>query len=116
DGGRRAALNAHAGAVHDETVARYRQTVLDAWRDVEDALAALRHLAEESVSQHEAVLAAADATHRAGQLGTGGLANDYSVIVARNIELSDRLSEVDIATRRLAAYVALVKALGGGWR
>ncbi|WP_342630011.1 efflux transporter outer membrane subunit [Nguyenibacter vanlangensis] len=116
DGGRRAALNAHAGAAHDETVARYRQTVLDAWRDVEDALAALRHLAEESVSQHEAVLAAADATHRAGQLGTGGLANDYSVIVARNIELSDRLSEVDIATRRLAAYVALVKALGGGWR
>ncbi|ACI51215.1 RND efflux system, outer membrane lipoprotein, NodT family [Gluconacetobacter diazotrophicus PA1 5] len=115
DGGRRAALNAHARAVYDEEVARYRQTVLDACRDVEDSLVSLRRLAEESATQQQAVIAAQDATHRAGELNTGGLASYYNVILARNIELSDRLSEVDIRVRRMTASVALIKALGGGW-
>jgi outer membrane protein, multidrug efflux system len=116
DGGRRAALNAHARAAYDQQVASYRQAVLDACRDVEDSLASLNRLAEEAATQRAAVVAAADATRRAGDLNTGGLASYYNVILARNIELSDRLSEVDIRVRRMTADVALIKALGGGWK
>jgi outer membrane protein, multidrug efflux system len=115
DGGRRKALNEHARASYDEAAAHYRQTALDAFREVEDSLASLRLLADESVSQRAAVTAAADSTTQAANLYTGGLDSYYNVILAQNIELGARLSDIDIQTRRMTADVALIKALGGGW-
>jgi outer membrane protein, multidrug efflux system len=115
DGGRRNALNDHARASYDEAAAHYRQTVLDAFREVEDNLASLKLLASEHVSQQAAVAAAADATGQATNLYSGGLENFYDVILAQNIELGARLGAIDIQTRRMTADVALIKALGGGW-
>ena len=115
DGGKRDALNDKARASYDEAVAQYRQTVLNAFGEVEDNLAALRLLAQEHETQQAAVTAAADSTHQAASLYGGGLETFYDVITAENIELSDRLSEVDIRTRRMTASVLLIKALGGGW-
>ncbi len=104
-----------ARASYDEAVAQYRQTVLDAFGEVEDNLASLRLLAREHETQQAAVSAAADSTHQAGNLYSGGLETYYDVILAQNIELTARLSEVDIRTRRMTASVLLIKALGGGW-
>ncbi len=115
DGGKRDALNDKARASYDEAVAGYRQTVLNAFGEVEDNLASLRLLAQEHDTQQQAVTAAADATHQATSLYGGGLQTYYDVITAQNIELTDRLSEIDIRTRRMTASVLLIKALGGGW-
>ncbi len=46
----------------------------------------------------------------------GGLSNYFEVVTAQNSELSARLSEADIAIRRMSVSVTLVEALGGGWR
>ncbi|HLZ66391.1 MAG TPA: efflux transporter outer membrane subunit [Aliidongia sp.] len=116
DGGKRDALNDKARAAYDEAVAQYRQTVLDAYGQVEDNLASLRLLAREAETQQAAVAAAADATHQAANLYGGGLETYYDVIQAQNIELAARLSDADVQTRRMTASVLLVKALGGGWQ
>ncbi|HVJ52807.1 MAG TPA: efflux transporter outer membrane subunit [Aliidongia sp.] len=116
DGGRRDALNEHARAAYDEAAAQYRQTVLDAYGEVEDSLSSLRHLARQAETQSAAVAAAADSTGQANHLYAGGLETYYDVILAQNIELSARLSDVDIRIRRMTSDVALVKALGGGWQ
>jgi outer membrane protein, multidrug efflux system len=115
DGGRRRALNAEARALHAEAAAEYRQTVLNAYGEVEDNLASLHHLAEEAQTQQAAVVAAAESTRHARDLYTGGLQSYFDVVQAQNIELAARLSDADIRTRRMTASVLLVKALGGGW-
>jgi outer membrane protein, multidrug efflux system len=116
DGGRRLALTAKARALHAEAVASYRQTVLNAYGEVEDNLASLHHLADEAVTQEAAVTAAAESTRRAQDLYKGGLQSYFSVVEAENIELASRLSDADIRTRRMTASVLLIKALGGGWQ
>jgi NodT family efflux transporter outer membrane factor (OMF) lipoprotein len=116
DGGRRNALNKDARASYDETVAQYRQAVLNAYGEVEDNLTSLRLLAREAETQNAAVVAATESTTQASNLYSGGLDSYYKVILAQNIELAARLSDVDIRTRRMVAGVSLIKALGGGWR
>jgi NodT family efflux transporter outer membrane factor (OMF) lipoprotein len=116
DGGRRRALNAKARALHSEAVASYRQTVLNAYGEIEDNLASLKHLADEAQTQQAAVAAAAESTRHASNLYTGGLQSYFDVVQAQNIELAARLSDADIRTRRMTASVLLIKALGGGWQ
>jgi outer membrane protein, multidrug efflux system len=115
DGGRRRALNAKARALHAEAIAAYRQTVLNAYGEVEDNLASLKLLADEAQTQQAAVVAAAESTRRASDLYTGGLQSYFDVVQAQNLELAARLSDADIRTRRMVAGVLLIKALGGGW-
>ena len=115
DGGKRDALTDKARAGYDEAVADYRQTVLNAYGEVEDQLAAYKRLTEEAGTQQAAVDAAAEATGHAEKLYGGGLAAYYDVILAQNIELAARLSDADIRTRRMTSGVLLIKALGGGW-
>jgi multidrug efflux system outer membrane protein len=116
DGGRRDALNKRARASYDQAVAQYRQTVLNAYNEVEDNLASLRLLAQEATTQQAAVTAATDSTTQATNLYSGGLDTYYDVILAQNIELSARLADADIRIRRMTAGVLLIKALGGGWQ
>jgi outer membrane protein, multidrug efflux system len=115
DGGRRRGLNANARASYDEAVATYRQTVLDAFGQVEDSLVALRRLEEEASSQRDGVAAAQRSTTHANLLFQGGLSDYYSVVTAQNIELAAELTEAQIQGRRMVSSVLLVKALGGGW-
>jgi NodT family efflux transporter outer membrane factor (OMF) lipoprotein len=115
DGGRRRALDAQARAAYEEAAAAYRQTVIGAYGQVEDNLAALRLLADEDRSQGAAVEASARARAQAERRYNGGYAAYYEVITAQNIELSARLQQAQIQARRMAADVSLIKALGGGW-
>ncbi len=115
DAGRRAAQSAAAHASYDEQVANYRNTVLTAYQDVEDNLAAIRQLQRESVSQAAAVTATQGALDQANLRYKGGIVTYLEVVSTENAALAARLTAADIDIRRATATVELVKALGGDW-
>ncbi len=115
DAGRRRALSAGAQAAYDEQVANYRGTVLTAYQEVEDNLAALRQLELESQSARVAATATQSALEQANYRYKAGIVTYLEVVSTENAALAARLSEVDIEARRLAAAVLLIRALGGDW-
>ena len=115
DVGRRRALSQEARAGYDYSVASYRQTVLSAFQQVEDNLAALRILEQEAGVQDQAVQAAQRSLDLSVTRYEGGVTSYLEVIVAQNAALSDELTAVNILGRRLASAVQLIQALGGGW-
>lgn len=116
DAGRHRAQSAQAMAAYDEQVANYRSTVLVAYQEVEDNLAALRQLEQESTSEAAAVDATATALQQAQYRYKAGLVTYLEVVTAENTSLQAQLANQGIQLRRLTASVLLVKALGGGWR
>ncbi|MBV8782826.1 MAG: efflux transporter outer membrane subunit, partial [Gammaproteobacteria bacterium] len=115
DAGRHAGESQRAHAVYDEQVANYRDTVLRAYREVEDNLAALRQLQREQQSQQAAVQATQGALDQAMLRYRGGIVSYLEVVATENAALSAHLSAVDIDVRRASALVLLVRALGGDW-
>jgi NodT family efflux transporter outer membrane factor (OMF) lipoprotein len=115
DVGRRRALNDQARAGYDSTVANYRQTVLSAFQQVEDNLAALRILEQEAGVQATAVEAAERSLSLSNTRYEGGVTSYLEVITAQNAALSDEVTAVNILGRRMASAVLLIEALGGGW-
>lgn len=115
DGGRRHALNDEAKAAYDSTVASYRQTVLTAFQQVEDNLAALRILEQEAGVQATAVQSAQRSLALSNTRYEGGVTSYLEVITAQNAALSDEVTAVNVLGRRMASAVLLVQALGGGW-
>jgi len=115
DFGRRGAALEGARAAYDATVAGYRQTVIAAFQGVEDDLANLRYLAEESGQQQEAVVAAKLAVDLEIQRYKAGTDSYLNVITTQTIYLGDEQNAISILQRRMSAAVDLVKAVGGGW-
>jgi len=115
DGGLRSAQVEGARATWEQDTATYRQTVLTAFQQVEDQLVALRVLENQAAVQARAVAAA--------QLAEQTLLNQYragtvaytSVIIAQTTALNAQQTALTIQQNRLAAAVALIQALGGGW-
>ena len=115
DGGLRKAVTEEARAAYDATVASYRQTVLTAFQDVEDNLAALRILEDEARVQDEAVHAARQALTVVLNQYQAGTLSYLDVVVTQTTALANERAAVDIYGRRMTAAVLLIKALGGGW-
>jgi NodT family efflux transporter outer membrane factor (OMF) lipoprotein len=115
NGGLHRAQSQAAHAIYDQQVANYRNTVLTAFEDVEDNLAALRQLQLESVSQAAAVKATQGALDQANLRYKGGIVTYLEVVSTENAALAARLSAADIAIRRASASILLVRALGGDW-
>lgn len=115
DGGRRASLTRAARARYDATIADYRQATLTAFQEVEDNLAALRILEQETSRQDEADAAAQDNLRLSTDRYVGGRNSYLQVITAQTALLDNERNAVDIERRRMDATVLLVKALGGGW-
>lgn len=115
DGGRRKADEARARAVYEERVAEYRKTVLQAFREVEDALVSLRTLDDGIVHQRSAEEASARVAQSARARFDEGDA-DYLVVVdaQRTLQRNQR-SLLQAEGERARATVDLVRALGGGW-
>ena len=114
-GGKLHAQVAEQEAAYDATVANYRQTVLTAFQQVEDNLAALRVLEEEAVAEDRAVKAAQESLDIATEQYKAGIVNYLQVITTQTTALQNEKTAVDILTRRLTASVLLIQALGGGW-
>lgn len=115
DAGRRRAALAAATAGYDGTVADYRETVLEAFQQVEDSLSTLRTLEQETATERVAVQAAERSLDLAMSRYTGGLVTYLEVVTAQSIALANERIEVDLLRRRMDATVLLIKALGGGW-
>lgn len=115
EGGRLLAQTARAKAAYSEQVADYRNTVLTAYQDVEDNLAALRQLETESNTQAQAVEATGIALQKSQDRYLAGLVTYLEVASTETAALQAQLSRINIQARRLDASVLLIKALGGGW-
>ena len=115
DGGARRAVTKQAQAAYDANVATYRQTVLTAFQQVEDNLAALRILEQEAVTQAEAVALARQSTDLTLNQYKAGTVNYLSVVVVQAAQFNNEAAAVNLLGQRLVAAVALVQALGGGW-
>jgi len=115
DAGRRRATSESARANYDATVATYRQTSLTAFQEVEDNVAALRILENETQQQQQAVASSQESLQLFTNRYKGGVDTYLQVITAQTVELANERNAIDILRRRLDASVLLVKALGGGW-
>jgi NodT family efflux transporter outer membrane factor (OMF) lipoprotein len=115
DAGRRKAVTAEAQAAYDATVANYRLSVLTAFQQVEDNLAALRILEQEAGQVDAAVKASRDTLSLALIQYQGGVASYLQVITAQEAALQSESSAVNLLTRRMTATVNLIQALGGNW-
>ncbi len=115
DGGARSAAVDKAGAAYDGTVATYRQTVLGAFQDVEDNLAALRWQAQEFDAQADAVKAAQEAAQLNLNRYRAGTVSFLEVITAQGTAYNAERTLLTLQGKRYSAAVLLVKALGGGW-
>jgi NodT family efflux transporter outer membrane factor (OMF) lipoprotein len=115
DGGRRRAVSESAAAAYDESIANYRQAVLEAFQQVEDNLSTLRVLEQQAQAQRVAVEAAQQSLDLSLNRYKGGLVTYLEVVTAQGIALQNQATEVDILRRRMDASVLLIKALGGGW-
>ena len=115
DAGKRKGTLEQAQASYEQSVDQYRATILTAFQEVEDNLAALRILEDESTTQTRAVTAAQHSLSLSETRYRGGVANYLEVTTAQTAALSDEVTAVNLLTRRMAASVLLIKALGGGW-
>jgi NodT family efflux transporter outer membrane factor (OMF) lipoprotein len=115
DAGRRRAATDVARAGYDAAVASYRQTVLDAFQQVEDNLVVLRVLSKESSQQHEATNAAEESLRLFQNRYAGGVDTYLQVVTSQTTALANERNDIDILRRRLEANVLLIKAVGGGW-
>jgi multidrug efflux system outer membrane protein len=115
DAGLRRAQLRQAHAEFDEASANYRQTVLTAFRQVEDNLVLLRDLGTEADQEGQAMVAAQKTLSIATNRYREGIVNYLEVVTAQTAALSAQRSAEMIRTRRLQASVDLVRALGGGW-
>jgi NodT family efflux transporter outer membrane factor (OMF) lipoprotein len=115
DAGLRKATVQQYQAAYDQTVANYRQTVLTAFQQVEDNLAALRILAQAVEQQNSAIESAQRNLEEAEVRYRAGLDPYLNVVTAQIALLNDQQAAVNFREQQLAASVQLIKALGGGW-
>ncbi|HEX8587554.1 TolC family protein, partial [Pseudomonas sp.] len=116
DGGRRSANERQAHAEFEEAAAHYHSQVLKAVREVEDNLGQLRDLRREAADQQAAVNAAQSAEQMAMNSYQAGAASYLDVVTAQTSALQAQRRLQVVESDRLQASVALMAALGGGWK
>ncbi|HEX8836123.1 MAG TPA: efflux transporter outer membrane subunit [Candidatus Acidoferrum sp.] len=114
-GGSRRAQTQFAKAGYDGSVAFYRDTVLNAFREVQDDVTGLLVLEQAFHSQEKAVDSARRTVDIATSRYVGGLVSYLDVVNAQQSLLNNEQELAVIRGQRLVTSVLLVKALGGGW-
>lgn len=115
DGGRRRAGVKAANAEFDEASAAYKGVVLAAFQEVEDNLALLNRIAEETRQEQAALDAARHTLDISLSLYRQGAGTYLDVVTAQTAALDAERAVIQLQSRRLQASVDLVRALGGGW-
>src|SRR5437868_7586927 len=100
----------------DAAVESYNAAVLDAIHDVADQVSSMQSIARQQAEQRDAQAAAEAAYQIAVQRYKAGLGTYLNVLSAESSVLSQRRLAVDLAARALDTQVALIRALGGGYR
>ncbi|HLH04128.1 MAG TPA: efflux transporter outer membrane subunit [Bryobacteraceae bacterium] len=113
-GARRATVQQYE-AQYNADVATYRQTVLNAFKEVEDYLASTRILAAQLGEQEQAIESSRQYRDIAVARYQTGVDTYLNVLTAQNTLLSNQLSEVTARTSQMTTSVQLIAALGGGW-
>jgi NodT family efflux transporter outer membrane factor (OMF) lipoprotein len=116
DGGARAAQVEGARANYDKTVATFRQTVITAFQQVEDALAQQRYFELQESIQRRAVVSAHDAERLSLNQYQAGTVSYTTVVTAQTSALVSEQTLLNIRLNRFTTSGTLVTALGGGWR
>jgi multidrug efflux system outer membrane protein len=98
-----------------QAIAQYEQTILIAFREVEDALVAVTTAVEQTAAQERQVKALQTALRLANLRYTGGIANYLDVLIAQRSLFDAELSLASTRRLHLVSVVQLYKALGGGW-
>ncbi|HEY1894770.1 MAG TPA: efflux transporter outer membrane subunit, partial [Terracidiphilus sp.] len=115
DAGQRRTLTDQARQQYEAQAAAYRNTVIQAFRDVEDNLSSLRILDQEAAVEQNAVAAAQRSFNLSNQRYKGGATSYLEVLTAETTLLSNQRTLTDLETRQFAASVQLIRSLGGGW-
>lgn len=115
DGGARSAAVDSARASYDAQAAAYRKTVLEALREVEDALIQRQALADEQAAQNQALEASRETLRQINNQYLAGLVDYLSVVQAQTSVLAAEQNALDLQLQSLAAGVRLMTALGGGY-
>ncbi len=116
DAGARGARVKEAKAGYDQAVATYRQTVLTALADVENQLAATRVLARQEALRRDAADAASQAETMVLNRYKAGQVSYVEVVTAQTSANSARTALAQATAQRQSTAVALIQALGGGWK
>jgi NodT family efflux transporter outer membrane factor (OMF) lipoprotein len=116
EGGTRAAQVEGARANYDKTVATYRQTVVAAFQQVEDALAQQRYFDLQESIQRRAVVSAFEAERLSLNQYEAGTVSYTTVVTTQTAALVAQQTLLDIRLNRFTTSSTLVTALGGGWR
>jgi len=103
-------------AVYEETVAKYRQTVLSAFAEVENNLAGEHLLTDEYGKVLDALKSGRRQQEIAGNRYSAGLATYLEVAIAQNVALGIERTGVRLRGQQLVSVAALIKSLGGGWQ
>jgi NodT family efflux transporter outer membrane factor (OMF) lipoprotein len=111
---RRATINQFV-ALYNANVAGYRQTVLNAFQQVEDNMAAVRILSREIQQQQDAEKSAERFLELAQARYETGVDQYLNVLIAQTTLLNDQQQLADLRTQAMTASVQLIEALGGGW-
>lgn len=115
DAGQRRALTDQARHNYEAQAAAYKASVLAAFTDVEDQLAALRILEAESAVEQKAIASAQHSYELSNQRYKGGVTSYLEVLTAESALLQNQRAALAIQTRQFLASVGLARALGGGW-
>jgi multidrug efflux system outer membrane protein len=115
NGGRNRANLASTRAAYDESVANYRESVLEAFQQVEDGLSGLALLNQAAKSQLQAVTDSRRALDLANNRYKGGVTTYLDVITAQSALLNNERLATQLLGQQMTTSVFLVKALGGGW-
>ena len=115
DGGNRAAQLEAAYAKRDQAIAQYRQNILQAVQEVEDALATQKYLTLEGERIAAAVTSEKKVLDLALTLYRDGATSYLDVVTAQEALLGQRRASLSLISRRLDSAVSLFVALGGGW-
>jgi multidrug efflux system outer membrane protein len=99
----------------EQALKRYELSVLQAFREVEDALAGIRTFHDETVARQRQVTAARSARTLSGARYDGGVTSYLEVLESDRSLFTAELSESSVRREQLVSYVELYKALGGGW-
>ena len=115
DGGQRSAEVDRTEAVYDQTVAQYRQAVLNGFQEVENYRIQLKVYEDEAVVRAEALDSARESLRLTSNQYKSGLIGYLDVVNVQTTALSNERSVLTLLQSRLVASVQLIAALGGGW-